>query len=224
MATQKMWGGQRPGAGHPTLGTEAEQSVTVTLTPAQITELRRVGGGNASAGVRSLVDAYQHGRAGRLGDGNAYSGTAEVPLSVTLPPAVVVALLDLGGLNVSRGVRRLLQAAGDAPRTTPQPHPQRADRPPANVARLQAAKGGWLGRLVERLKTDAGWYEDDEMEDETDDGVLAAVLSLRGVGGRTVGEMMAQAQAAKRQRQRELRRELDRQMPLYAAMRRVTRR
>jgi hypothetical protein len=92
-----------------------------------------------------------------LGNGDARTGVREVAVSATLPPDTVVALIGIGQLNVSRGVRRLLQAATPAPDAktkatpqivaplSPQLRPQRPlDTAPVNVARLRAAKLGFL--------------------------------------------------------------------------------
>lgn len=49
-------GGARPGAGRKPLNGEPMRSVQVRLTDAQIALLRERGGGNLSAGVRSLLD------------------------------------------------------------------------------------------------------------------------------------------------------------------------
>lgn len=54
MASDKR-GGRREGAGRPPTGT-ALHSLTVRLTPEQIDRLRELGNGNASRGVRTLLD------------------------------------------------------------------------------------------------------------------------------------------------------------------------
>ena len=54
--TAKTWGGKREGAGRPPLSSSPTVRVTVTL-PAPLAErLRELGGGNASEGVRRLLE------------------------------------------------------------------------------------------------------------------------------------------------------------------------
>jgi hypothetical protein len=49
-------GGKRAGAGRPPLLGERLVVATVRLTAAQIERLKRLGGGNLSAGVRALLE------------------------------------------------------------------------------------------------------------------------------------------------------------------------
>ena len=52
----ETWGGKREGAGRPPLSSSPTVRVTVTL-PAPLAErLRELGGGNASEGVRRLLE------------------------------------------------------------------------------------------------------------------------------------------------------------------------
>jgi hypothetical protein len=50
------WGGQRPGAGRPRLDAEPLVRVTVTVPAALAARLKELGDGNASAGVRRLLE------------------------------------------------------------------------------------------------------------------------------------------------------------------------
>jgi hypothetical protein len=66
MEAPNIRGGQRDGAGRPRIGAEAEQHVSISLASDQIAQLRRLGGGNASAGIRRLVASYDRGALGPL--------------------------------------------------------------------------------------------------------------------------------------------------------------
>jgi hypothetical protein len=48
----------KPGAGRPRLAASETVRVTVTLTAEQAAQLRALGNGNASAGVRALLAAH----------------------------------------------------------------------------------------------------------------------------------------------------------------------
>jgi hypothetical protein len=50
------WGGKRDGAGRKPAGAEPRRPVTVWLTDEQAARLRELGDGNASAGVRRLLE------------------------------------------------------------------------------------------------------------------------------------------------------------------------
>lgn len=57
MAGEHAWGGKREGAGRPPLSpAEPTVRVTVTLPAALAARLKELGEGNASAGVRRLLD------------------------------------------------------------------------------------------------------------------------------------------------------------------------
>jgi hypothetical protein len=53
------WGGKRSGAGRKPLGPELRQ-VSVTLPVELVERLRRLGGGNLSAGIRRLAEQAPH--------------------------------------------------------------------------------------------------------------------------------------------------------------------
>jgi hypothetical protein len=55
MAEPRGWGGPRPGAGRKPSGERPRRPVTVWLSEREAEELRGVGGGNASEGVRRLL-------------------------------------------------------------------------------------------------------------------------------------------------------------------------
>lgn len=55
----KTWGGKREGAGRPPLSTSATVRMTITLPAPLAEQLRELGGGNASQGVRLLLAAHE---------------------------------------------------------------------------------------------------------------------------------------------------------------------
>ena len=55
---RKSRGGKRPGAGRP-ISPNPLKTLSVRLTPEQIARLREIGEGNASEGVRRLLDAQR---------------------------------------------------------------------------------------------------------------------------------------------------------------------
>lgn len=57
MVARAGWGGKRDGSGRPPSPAPLK-TLSVRLLPRQIEELRRIGGGNASEGVRRLLKEY----------------------------------------------------------------------------------------------------------------------------------------------------------------------
>lgn len=57
------WGGARPGSGRKPAGETPRRPVTVWLSETEAEQLRRLGGGNASAGVRRLLEQTPAARA-----------------------------------------------------------------------------------------------------------------------------------------------------------------
>lgn len=60
MIANSTHGGSRPGSGRPPVTPGGTRPHTVTLSDAEWEYLRNVGDGNASAGLRELIDRY-HG-------------------------------------------------------------------------------------------------------------------------------------------------------------------
>jgi hypothetical protein len=110
--------------------------------------------------------------------GAEWTGVRERPVRVSLPTMALETLARLGQGNVSAGARRLLRASAPTPNAEPdvfapaarQSRPQQPpDIAPANIARLQAAKGGIVGRAFVRFLDSCGWYDEDSDDDDKDD-------------------------------------------------------
>lgn len=51
-------GGFRPGAGRKPINDARMERIQIAVTPRQLTTIKRIGQGNASAGARVAIDAY----------------------------------------------------------------------------------------------------------------------------------------------------------------------